>query len=214
MNISAANVVEDIESYHKKFKESIDVKMLELSKQYKIEEAFLKYNNLPNLFLKNTYYRYLTAYSISQKPRWVLELGSQTGAGAVALGANQLTHVTLCDVDTKFIPDEIKQSSKFTIIKAENRNRCLSLLDNKYDAIFVDIDHVGDIESDIHFNLKEMKYKGIVFWDDIKISDKMNNFWHTIKSDKDTSGEFDHCTVSQWHPEDHAGFGLTIYYGG
>jgi predicted O-methyltransferase YrrM len=212
--ISAANVVEDIESYHKKFKESIDSKMLELSIHYKLEESFKRYNNLPNLFLKNTYYRYLTAYSISKKPRWVLELGSQTGSGAVALGANQLTHVTLCDVDTSFISEEIKQSSKFTVIKSESRERCLSLLDNKYDAIFVDIDHVGDLELDIHYNLKEMKYKGIVFWDDIKISNKMNDFWHRIKSDKDTSDAFDHCTVSQWHPEDFAGFGVTVYYGG
>jgi hypothetical protein len=68
-----------------------------------------------------------------------------------------------------------------------------------YDMIFIDIDHSGKDELKIH-RLLEEQYQGIVFYDDIWLTEGMRALWEQIEQEKQ---------ACQWHGR--GGFGLVRY---
>jgi hypothetical protein len=77
---------------------------------------------------------------------------------------------------------------------------CLDIILDPYDLIFIDIDHRGDTELELHKKLTE-QYKGIAFYDDIFLSPNMMKFWDAIKNPK---------LALPWHL---SGFGIVRYTG-
>jgi hypothetical protein len=64
---------------------------------------------------------------------------------------------------------------------------------------FVDIDHQGEMEKRIHKAFCDGGYKGLVFYDDVNLSEPMADFWNSIEQEK---------VMTPWH---HSGFGVVQY---
>lgn len=182
----------------------------ECSLCYGIGEAFRKggYSRNHMLDKENLYYAYLMAYSSLFNPDHPLEIGAQTGAGIASImyghGEEKCIGVT-CDVNILEISDEVSNAyldgkNYIKIIHLKDRLDCVNLDFNKYDFIFIDIGHDGDVEYQIHQKLLEIKWKGIVFWDDIKLDHRMIDFWNKITNQK---------IETDWHGK--CGFGIVAY---
>ena len=142
-----------------------------------------KYNWPPNIrdaFTKTKYYKGLAAYCQLFKPKKVLELGTCSGASAVALSKYD-GHVDTYDIHNKLVDIRINNNS-ISINLLEQPADILSITYTPYDLIFVDLDHQGWLEEEIHKKLL-LEYNGIEFYDDVQKND-MVNFWWNINNDK------------------------------
>lgn len=164
-----------------------------------LEEALEGYRILKNArdyMLKTPYFRCLSAYCKIYDVKHVLEIGTCTGASAVAMAhhAKQVDtfDVTSDDIDCSL---EDKNINFYPLLKPSH---CLDIILDPYDLIFIDIDHRGDMERKLHAKLAE-EYKGIAFYDDIFLSPEMINFWNAIQQPK---------LALPWHL---GGFGIVQY---
>jgi hypothetical protein len=67
------------------------------------------------------------------------------------------------------------------------------------DFIFVDIDHLGEMEIKIHEKILASSYDGVVFYDDVMLSNEMKQFWESIALPK---------VAPNWH---FSGLGVVDY---
>lgn len=155
---------------------------------------------LRRFVLHHNYYWGLAAYVDLFKPKRVLEFGTCTGASAVVMARAGAV------VDTWDLSDEFRhQAGDFpenvNCNIAETPEAIRDVIDSSlYDIIFVDIDHMGEEEQRIHEWLLEKRYRGLVFYDDIKLNEQMKTFWDGIEQEKHE------C---EWHGA--SGFGLVRY---
>lgn len=165
-----------------------------------LEEALEGYRILQNArdyMLKTPYFRCLSAYCKLYDVQHVLEIGTCTGASAIAMAyhAKQVDtfDVTSEDVDYSL---EDKNINFYLLLKPTD---CLDINLDPYDLIFIDIDHRGDMELKLHAKLEE-EYKGIAFYDDIFLNPEMIKFWDAIEQPK---------LALPWHL---GGFGIVNYH--
>jgi len=156
-------------------KESGSIDLEEALEGYKIQKDAREY------MLKTPYFRCLSAYCKLYDVQHVLEIGTCTGASAIALAqyAKQVTtfDVTDEDVDISLTHENID----FNLL--DSPSACLDINLDPYDLIFIDIDHKGDMERQLDNKLTE-EYEGIAFYDDIYFSYEMRAFWEKIKQPK------------------------------
>lgn len=147
--------------------------------------------------LQTPYFRCLSAYCKLHNVQHVLEIGTCTGASAVAMAHNAVK-VSTFDVTSDDIDESLthKNIDFYPLLKPTD---CLDINLDSYDLIFIDIDHKGDMELQLHNKLAE-EYEGIAFYDDIFFSLGMTNFWNDgIKKPK---------LRLPWH---FTGFGIVRY---
>jgi predicted O-methyltransferase YrrM len=162
-------------------------------------EELAKYklpDNIRHCFLSDPYYKALAAYCRLRGPKRVLEIGTCSGASAVAL-AKYAESVLTVDVDLSTLVDPNINGGRIEICEIGPLD-CLNLDFANFDFIFVDIDHTGQMERKIHEKLQK-EYLGIVFWDDVILNQGMSDFWDSIREEK---------VITPWH---FSGFGVVNY---
>lgn len=143
------------------------------------------------------YYRALAAYCKLFSPPVVLEIGTCSGASAVAM-AKHAGAVFTMDTDLSKVCDPKIFSENIQGMEVGPQD-CLAYNYGNYDLIYVDIDHLGLMERLIHQRLATGLYKGYVFWDDVQMNDAMKAFWDSIEHDK---------ILTDWH---FTSFGIVEY---
>ena len=149
-----------------------------------------------NYMFSTPYFKCLSAYCKVNDIKHVLELGTCTGASAIAM-AQYAEKVSTFDVTLDDV-DESLGVANINYKLLETPESCLELDLDPYDLIFIDIDHSGSMELRLHAKLVE-EYKGIVFYDDIFFSPEMSSFWESIDCEKESL---------MWH---FTGFGIVRY---
>lgn len=142
-----------------------------------------KYNfskNVIEAVLTEPYYVVLAAYIKAFNINKVLELGTCSGASAVAM-AKYAKEVHTYDIVDSLEDKNINTGNIiFNIIKPEE---CLDINFQNYDFIFVDIAHDGYYETKLHQKFCEV-YNKIVFYDDVLLNYPMAKFWDSIEQKK------------------------------
>jgi predicted O-methyltransferase YrrM len=163
-----------------------------------LEEALEGYDvkDAKEYMFKTPYFRCLAAYCKLYEVKHVLEIGTCTGASAVAM-AHHATKVSTFDVTSEDV-DESLTNKNIDFYPLQKPTDCLDIDLAPYDLIFIDIDHKGDMELQLHNKLLE-EYKGVAFYDDIYFSPDMQAFWDAIKNPKSSL---------PWH---FTGFGIVEY---
>lgn len=156
-------------------KESGSIDLEEALEGYKIQKDAREY------MLKTPYFRCLSAYCKLYDVQHVLEIGTCTGASAVAM-AHHAVKVDTFDVTTDDI-DQSLEDKNINFYQLQTPSSCLEVNLDPYDLIFIDIDHMGDMERQLDNKLTE-EYEGIAFYDDIYFSYEMRAFWEKIKQPK------------------------------
>ncbi len=142
----------------------------------------------PHNIITNTlftpYYKCLPAYCKLHNIKNVLEIGTDSGAGSLALSL--FSHVDTYDITDKAIHDFKfidERDIKFRLL--DSPEDCLYIPFKNYDFIFVDIDHEGFMEKRLHNKILESGYKGLVVYDDVAFNDNMRDFWFKIEQEKE-----------------------------
>jgi SAM-dependent methyltransferase len=133
--------------------------------------------------------------------RRVLEVGTKTGVGALAL-AKFAERVVACDLDLSRVHDPAIFDGRVRGVELAGPDDCLTLDFPAFDLVVVDVDHLGTTEAAIHRALAA-GYRGVVLYDDIEHNPPMRRFWEAIDRPK---------VATRWHPPH--GTGLVLYGGG
>jgi predicted O-methyltransferase YrrM len=177
-----------------------NVSLVNDSNKYGIVESYKKnFGWGENWMVTSKYFRALASYVQCFDSKNILELGTQTGASAVAL-SKYGAKVDTYDISDKNLASGILNHPDISFKKLVTPDEFLSFDLKKYDLIFFDIDHSGFLEEKFHQKLVN-EYQGICFYDDIFFNTNMKFFWNGIQQ---TKIELD------WHV---AGFGMVSYGG-
>ena len=152
---------------------------------------------LKQFVMANNYYWGLAAYIELYNVKYVLEFGTCTGSSAVIMSqaGSAVDTYDLNDIwQLPGCPDNV------TCFIAEDVRYIHSVSLEPYDMIFVDIDHMGVEERNLHHKFIKEEYKGVVFYDDIWFNTEMREFWDSIDQEKQS------CF---WHKT--SGFGVVRY---
>lgn len=125
----------------------------------------------------------------------LLDIGSYQGSSAIALSFNKKNKVISYDIEHQPEIAEIKIPN-IEFIKGD-------VLKHEITAPFILLDtyHDGTFEQEFVDHLLKIKYKGLVMFDDIHLSRKMDNFWDGLKNEKYDLTEIGH----------HSGTGIAIF---
>lgn len=140
----------------------------------------------------------LLAYLSQQLPAGakVADIGTFQGDSAVALAFNPQVRVLSCDTVQRPHPTV----ANIDFVHGDCFNMMPQFLD--CDLISFDISpHDGQQERKFLDQLVQLKYRGVVVWDDINYSDGMRQFWKSIVLRK-----FDVSAVGH-----HSGTGVTVF---
>jgi predicted O-methyltransferase YrrM len=143
-------------------------------------------------------YKYRAALVKVLGAKTVLEVGTKTGCGALAM-AKYADWVLSCDITLERILDRRIFGDRIEGRQLAGPEDCLDLDYPRFDFVFIDIDHQGTMERRIHQVLRSC-YQGIVLYDDIDFNDGMRQFWKGVENEKATTA---------WHPP--YGAGLVRY---
>ena len=150
-------------------------------------------------WMRQKYYRMLTAAVKVSGARRVIELGCFFGGGAVAL-ARGGAKVTTLDVrdqvrDRRLLTDHGIEQVILSDPQEVARQRW-----GDHDLVFVDIgDHQGELERQVHQSLAE-SFRGLALWDDTNYSPGMRQVWSSIHQPR---------LDTDWHAP--WGFGIVKY---
>lgn len=115
----------------------------------------------------------------------IADLGTFSGASAIAFASNPNVKVFTCDV-TDSIPSNYDSCKSLPNVRFTQGN-CLNLVHEFIDAdvILLDIDpHQGIQERKLLDILDERGFKGLLICDDIWLNDGMRKFWSSVKQKK------------------------------
>lgn len=130
-------------------------------------------------------HHHLLAYLVEQLPdgQSVADLGTRTGASALALSSNPYVNVLTYDIENMF--QDVKRT---TILDKPNikftYGNCFNHIQEYMNCALVLLDiapHDGIQEQKMLDELIKQNFKGVLILDDIKYNDEMRNFWNSIK---------------------------------
>jgi beta-1,4-mannosyl-glycoprotein beta-1,4-N-acetylglucosaminyltransferase len=146
------------------------------------------------------YYKGLASLARILGVRRALDLGTNTGASAVAL-ATEVASVDTFDITFDSVLSVEKLfASNIRGHLLQKPEAALDIDPRPYELVFVDIDHTGMWEREIHRSLTA-SFRGVAAFDDIFLNDGMRRFWENIEHPK---------VVTDWH---FSGFGIVDYRG-
>ncbi len=127
------------------------------------------------------HYRLLAYISGLFKKQTLLDIGTYQGSSSIALSFNKNNKVISFDLDPQPEIENIKiPNIEFRLGNILNDDSLILSVP----FILVDTYHNGDFELDFINKLIEIKYKGLVMFDDIHLNDPMRKFWNSIKQEK------------------------------
>jgi hypothetical protein len=135
-------------------------------------------------------YLYLKELSDKYNGKLILDLGSDCGLSALALGINGQNLVKSYDIVNLYPPEKTAISRKYTNIEYVIENllsapeRAKKLF-KQASLIYLDAgEHAGDIETEFYQLIKESGFTGELVCDDINLNDGMRLFWNNITEEK------------------------------
>lgn len=185
------------------------VPVSKLSFEYNIGSKFKETGHEKDWLVHSKYYRNMAAFCKLYRIKNVLEIGTQTGAGALVL-AEYTDRVVTVDMSLRNIAPSLYRHPRIEFRKVPGDEDCLNFVDfSKFDLIFIDIDHSGNVELKLHRKLF-CEYEGFVFWDDINFSEGMRFFWNNLVKDFNSiNSDINNYKSVDWHYQ--LGFGITRY---
>lgn len=190
----------------------------ELYKQINEDMPYFSFDGIANVLNENygilasmksqdegkNYYRALAQLVRSLGVKRALDLGSYQGISAYSMAAGG-AKVDSYDLTLKYVSGATREkASKIgcNFFECQTEEDILELDFSAYDFIFVDIDHNGKVELEVHKRIQKSGFKGVVLYDDVLLNPMMIDFWYEkIKNPK--------C-LTMWH---FSGQGM-VYYGG
>jgi len=137
------------------------------------------------------HYRLLISVSNLVKDTLILDIGTNYGASALALGTNISNRVISYDITKHAESDNVLQSN--ILFKIENILHNPEIIE-KSQIIMLDTAHTGDFEQEFYDHLKNSDWKGILLLDDIYLNDAMKTFWENIDKPKHNISNIGHFT--------------------
>ena len=139
------------------------------------------------------HYRLLNKISTFFNNETIYDIGTNNGCSALALSENESNLVKSYDIN-------FHDGVQFVVKKNINiyLKNVLEEPDFPNDSRFIilDTDHDGKFEKTFYNFLKENKYKGFLFLDDIHLNEDMKNFWESIIEEKYNLTSVGHNTGS------------------
>ena len=154
-------------------------------------DSFLKKGYPNNWFFMEAgqeHYRLLAYIGSLYKSKTLLDIGSYQGNSAIAL-AHSGNKIISYDLDTQPIIEKIKNDN-IKFIKGDILADNDLILTSPF--IMLDTYHNGDFEQEFVDHLINIKYKGLVMFDDIHLNNEMSNFWNGLKNEKFDLTEIGH----------------------
>jgi len=164
-------------------------------------DSFLKKGYPNNWFFMEAgqeHYRLLAYIGSLYKSKTLLDIGSYQGNSAIALSHSGKNKIISYDLDTQPIIEKIKNDN-IKFIKGDILADNDLILASPF--IMLDTYHNGDFEQEFVDHLINIKYNGLVMFDDIHLNNEMSNFWNGLKNEK-----FDLTDIGHF-----SGTGLVIF---
>jgi hypothetical protein len=127
------------------------------------------------------HYRLLSKISTFFNNETIYDIGTNNGCSALALSENESNLVKSYDIN---FHDGVQFVVKKNISIYLKNVLEESSFPNDSRFIMLDTDHDGKFEKIFYNFLKENKYKGLLFLDDIHLNEDMKNFWESIIEEK------------------------------
>jgi hypothetical protein len=161
-----------------------DINAIDMSSMYQYidwQKDNFKYFNLP---AGEEHYRLLCKLSELLPPGDIIDIGTYFGFSAAALSFNSKQNVISYDI-YDWLPDD--QTTVKNILNVQTKvMNCLNDIDliKKANLIVIDISHNGSDELEILNALREAKYDGLVFLDDVGLNQEMKDLAESIPEKK------------------------------
>lgn len=141
----------------------------------------------------NEHYKLLGWLSTQFNEITIVEIGAHEGMGMIALSFNQSNNVLSYDI--------MDYKLKHKVPKNAERRICDKNFDHfddiiKSPLIFYDANHNGKTEQDFLDKLIELKWKGVIVFDDIYFNENMQKFWNNISLTKEDWSDIGHSGES------------------
>jgi beta-1,4-mannosyl-glycoprotein beta-1,4-N-acetylglucosaminyltransferase len=139
------------------------------------------------------HYRLLSSLSLNYKNKTILDIGTYKGNSALALSYNNTNNVISFDIekDTTCLNNKSKNIS-FIVDNILQEKYVQNILNTP--LIVLDTNHDGTFEKIFFEHLVQIKYKGLVILDDIKLNEPMQTFWQNITQLKYDVTQLGHYT--------------------
>lgn len=138
------------------------------------------------------HYRLLTYISNNLSNSTFIDVGTLKGSSALALSTNKTNTVYSFNLSEELDLNLLPNNINFIIGDILNEKYKNIILESK--LILLDTFHDGTFEKIFYEYLKEIKYKGVLLLDDIKLNNEMVNFWNSITNDKTDISYIGHIT--------------------
>jgi hypothetical protein len=128
------------------------------------------------------HYRLLSFISQTNNNIQILDIGTLKGCSALAFSINKSNNVISIDIASQVDLYGVPENVKFIIDNILSEKYVDTILNSKY--ILLDTFHDGTFEKEFHQHLIDIKYYGVVIFDDIKLNPQMIEFWNSISNNK------------------------------
>lgn len=141
---------------------------------------YRQYYHLP---AGSEHYRLLMHLSSCYNKELLIDVGTNHGASALALGTNSTNTVYSIDIVDLKTGEPTLPNCQFELGNVlENSSIFEKIMNSRF--IMLDTYHEYDFEIQFYKKLSENNWKGIVFCDDINLNDHMRRFWSEITHPK------------------------------
>jgi beta-1,4-mannosyl-glycoprotein beta-1,4-N-acetylglucosaminyltransferase len=169
---------------------NLNDKQYKILQSYILEEEFKTYfNDMPG----KEHYCLLASLSNLFNNVTILDIGTYKGCSALALSYNKTNNVQSFDIVNDTVKlNSIPENITFIVDDILKKKYVQTIKDSP--LIVLDTNHDGTFEKIFYKYLVQIKYKGIVLLDDIKLNDSMINFWDSIQETKYDITQLGHYT--------------------
>lgn len=138
-------------------------------------ENEIEWKNYVNSKAGQEHYRLLRWLSDNFTKSEIVEIGVYKGCSGLALSSNVFKKVTGFDL-VKNIVCNTSQNYNFILDDYRNHPEIIK----KSNLIFYDTDHNGVLEREFIEYIKNIKFSGMVIFDDIYLNEEMKSFWKEL----------------------------------
>lgn len=118
------------------------------------------------------HYKLLAGLSFQFNDKIIVEIGSLSGMGTIALSANPNNKVITYDIRDYQWKNHVPPNAERRLVKDGYMDDVV-----KASLIFYDAAHGGKEEQDFLDELIERDWHGMIVWDDIHLNKEMEEFW-------------------------------------
>ena len=172
-------------------KESLDSAILDRYLNMRVESG------VPNEWFFHPagkeHYRLLIRISELLEGSNIIDVGTYEGSSSLALADNNSNHVFSFDINKNHNVSKITKSNiSFIVSDCTSNDYKAKILSSPF--ILLDTAHDGLFENIFYKYLLDIKYRGVLMLDDIRLNRHMIDFWNSIKLEKQEITQIGHYT--------------------